>query len=301
MTVSASSVEEALAAYDKNKNLSDFNLEDVNFAKVGRDLVGVNLDRADIYRGQFQGLDLTKASLCEAHARRVNFTRSKLISADLRGADLRGSDMSYADLTNADLRGCSIKGLLFTNASVKGMRIDRHALRSLGPENGGLTDADLIDLKIDDDSVRLMVGFSGLFAVTHVVSVLIFLLPYLVYGYRLYISSVGDICSAAEVLCIPLRSAMWEYVQTGGGRHDVDCFGLLIFFLLIIYSVFRISLAIKAQRLSVTERASGIPQRFVLKGYWRYSFYGCQLLAPINLIMVLVRTYELMGLNVPVA
>lgn len=300
MTASVSSVEEALVAYDTNKDLSGFNLEDANFAAVGRDLIGVNLDRADIYRGQFQGLDLSGACLNEAHARRVDFTRTKLISADLREADLRGSDMSHADLTNADMRGCKVKGLVLNNANVKGMRIDRHALRSLGSGNGGLTDADLIDLKIEDDSVRLMVGFSGLFAFTHVVSVLLFLLPYLLHGYKLYVSSLDDACGLVGAVCETLRSAMWEYVLTGGGRHEVDYLGLIIFVLLLAFSVFRISLAIKAQILTVKERASGIPQRFYLEGYWRIAFYGCQILAPINLLMVLTRTYQLMGLNVPV-
>ena len=72
-----------------------------------------------------------------------------------------------------------------------------------------------------------------------------------------------------------------------------------IFILLLFYNVFRMSLVYKARSLELAERASGMPRQFVLSGYWKLAYYGCQVLVWVNFLLVLVHAYKLLDMKVP--
>lgn len=268
-------------------------LRDAQLDRIG--LPGAILDDKDLRRINLQEADLTGASLKGVVAVRGTFTKATLISADLRHADLQGAAFNSADLTRADLRGCKLSPETnFTNAVVTGMVIDLHALRSLGAQRGGLTDGAIGTMVIHDDRVKITQGFGGFWSVLHLLAVVVFLLPYVVFGVRSYVGAQLRPCDDG---CIALRQAVWQYILTGGSPQ-IDVLGLVIFALLAAYNVFRVALVYKVQSIRLVESASGMPQAFTLNGWWWLAYHGCQVLVWINLALVAWHSFELMATRV---
>ena len=86
----------------------------------GADLRGasarnVNLARALLRFGLFEGSDLSYGVFTEADLTGADLSQTQLVGANLRGAalagaDLRQSDLSYADLTGADISDARLDG-----------------------------------------------------------------------------------------------------------------------------------------------------------------------------------------------
>ena len=100
---------------------------------ASQDLIGLNLQKAELAGGifhqaklakvNFQGANLSnadfgRASLNRANLRDANLGRAYLSYADLEGADLRGADLSYAYLNHANLKGANLCGANLTNAKI---------------------------------------------------------------------------------------------------------------------------------------------------------------------------------------
>jgi serine/threonine-protein kinase len=100
---------------------------------ASQDLIGLNLQKAELSGGifhqaklakvNFQGANLSnadfgRASLNRANLRDANLGRAYLSYADLEGADLRGADLSYAYLNHANLKGANLCGANLTNAKI---------------------------------------------------------------------------------------------------------------------------------------------------------------------------------------
>ncbi len=100
---------------------------------ASQDLIGLNLQKAELSGGifhqaklakvNFQGADLSnadfgRASLTRANLRDAKLGRAYLSYADLEGADLRGADLSYAYLNHANLKGANLCGANLTNAKI---------------------------------------------------------------------------------------------------------------------------------------------------------------------------------------
>ena len=286
--------EELERLYRGNADLRTLNLRDGAFDRIV--LPKARLDGADLRRANFQAADLSGASLMGVEAVRASFTQAKLAGADLRGADLTDASLLSADLTAADLRGVSFSPYSnLKGAKVGGAKIDRQALRRLGPLRGGLTDGDIASMEVHDDLVKLTTGFGGFWSTLHLLAASIFLLPYLAFLVRRYIEAQLLPCTD----CVPLRETLWQYIVTGGRAGGTDCFALVIFGLLLAYNIFRTSLVYKAQSLRLAEAASGIAKVYVLDGYWRIAYYGCQVLVWFNLALVLLHAYQF--LDTPVS
>jgi len=73
----------------------------------GADLKDANLNRSDLQQGHFENTNLRDAQLTGA-----NFSDATLTDADLNGAVLIGSNLHNADLTRADLRGADLSGVV---------------------------------------------------------------------------------------------------------------------------------------------------------------------------------------------
>lgn len=281
--------------YGQNKDLRSLCLRDGKYASI--QLAGARLDGMNLRRTVLQDANLNNSQLVDVVAVRAILTAAKLNNADLRNADLRDAQLLSADLTGADVRGASftpetnLKGAL-----VQGLKIDRRALRMLGDSHGGLTAADLAALDVHDDQVKLTTSFGGFWSLVHLIAVTVFLLPYLAFAVRRYVAA--QIVPCEPPMCTTLRQAIWNYIVTGGQGTQTDWLALGIFSLLLLYSVFRVSLVYKSRSLSLAEAAVGLPRQFVLRGYWWVAYYGCQFLFLLNLFLVLIHAYHLLDTQV---
>ncbi len=255
------------------------------------------LDGADLRRANFQEANLSGASLIGANAARAIFTKANLTGAILTNANFRDAVLNAAILTGADARGCSFSpGTNLKDATVTGLKVDRRALRMLGPAHAGLTDADLAALKVDDDQAKLTTHFGGFWSTLHLLALSIFLLPYLVFAVRSYVA-------AAIVPCVPpacrsLRWALWDYIATGGSGSELDWVAITLFVLILLYNISRAMLVFKAKSLALAENAAGIPQQFVLRRQWWLAYQLCTWLVWVNAALVLV--HALRFLDTPV-
>lgn len=111
-----------LMAYLKGRR--DFASQDLvglNLQKA--ELIGVIFHQAKLTKVNLQGADLSnadfgRASLNRANLRDANLGRAYLSYADLEGADLRGADLSYAYLNHANLKGANLCGANLTSAKI---------------------------------------------------------------------------------------------------------------------------------------------------------------------------------------
>ena len=283
--------------YAKNKDLRSLNYRDGNYQ--GAILKRALLDDVDLSRSVFQDAKLNDASLRNVRAKRANF-----VKADLSGADLRDGDWSETDFTSANLEGADVRGCTFTpetqlqGAHVKGMRVDRHSLRMLGDRQGGLTSADVATLDIEDDQAKLIISFGGFWTTLHVLAVAIFITPYLVFGVKRFLAAQITPCVPTSD-CVPLRNAIWEHIESGGVPGQTDCLALVLFSLLLLYNVFRVSLVYKARALELAEHAWKTPIKFDLRGYWYLAYYACQILVWLNLGLALLHAYQFLSTPVP--
>jgi hypothetical protein len=285
-----------LTQFASNTDLRGLNLVDGQYTKLV--LPGALLDGVELFRTVLQEADLSNASVRGVHA-----VRAICVSANFRGADLTDgnwahADLSYADLRDADLRGCNLSPQTnLKGAQVSGMRIDLQSLRMLGAQRGGLTEGDLATLEISDDQTKLTASFGGFWTTLHVLAFTLFLLPYVIFCIHRYIASWLTNCQVHE--CVPLRQALGHYIVTGGAGDEIDWLALILFFLLLAYNAFRISLVYKARALGLNERASGIRRNFHLAGYWRWAYEGVHILIWINLTLAMVHIYHFLAIPVP--
>lgn len=289
--VSAASREELIASYEKGFDLRGLCLRDGKYDSV--QIQKSRLDAMDLSRTVFQDVNLSGASLVGAIAKRAIFTNANLSDANLSKADFRDADLNFANLTRADVRGCTFTpDTNLRGATVTRLKIDRRALRMLGAIHGGLTDADLAEIDIHDDQIRVATAFGGIWGLFHLVAVSVFLLPYIGFLISRYVAAQMRQCEFPN--CVSLREAFWMFIVTGGKGEETDWIGIVIFGLLLFYSVFRVSLVFKSNKLSLIESASGIPRQFVLSGYWWIAYHGSRVLVWVNLCLILIHAYILL-------
>ena len=167
---SAASREELIASYEKGFDLRGLCLRDGKYDSV--QIPKSRLDAMDLSRTVFQDVNLSGASLVGAIAKRAIFTNANLSDANLSKADFRDADLNFANLTRADVRGCTFTpDTNLRGATVTRLKIDRRALRMLGAIHGGLTDADLAEIDIHDDQIRVATAFGGIWGLFHLFAV----------------------------------------------------------------------------------------------------------------------------------
>ena len=99
-----------------------------------KEIVGVYLQKAELYRANFRGANLSKANLQEAELDGANLQESNLDGANLQeasldGTNLQGAELYLANLQEADLWGANLReaNLSRTNlqgANLRGARFD---------------------------------------------------------------------------------------------------------------------------------------------------------------------------------
>src|SRR6266404_3019744 len=256
--------DEVLASYRHNRDLRSVRLTDGHYD--GLSLPGAQLAGARLFRTTLQDSDLTGADLRRVFALRAVCINSRFRNANLSESDWRDADLSHADLEFADLRGCILTaGTCLKDAKVSGAKIDSRSLKMLGVQRGGLTEADVAKMVVTDDQARLATSFGGFWTTLHLVALALFISPYLIFGVRRYVTAQLVTCLPHD--CISLRGALWEYIVTGGRGSARDWLSITLFFLLVFYNVFRVSLVYKTRALELAERASGIRRHFTLTGY----------------------------------
>jgi hypothetical protein len=83
-------------------------------------LQGVQLERAELRRGNFSSADLRNAVLKKSSLEDSDFQFANLRSADLGGSSLAGSNFSDSDLSGATFTGADMDGLTLDRAGLRG-------------------------------------------------------------------------------------------------------------------------------------------------------------------------------------
>ncbi len=161
-------------------NLSELDLSHLQLKNI--DLQNVNLTGANL-----ADTDLGHANLTLAILKKANLSLAYLFSANLHQADLRAANLPNGTLVSADLSGADISAAKMLGAKIdsttnlRGITcyrsiVDRSTAEYL--QASGTTVGQLMDLTIVDDLATLRGEFSGIWGAIHVISILVFLLPY---------------------------------------------------------------------------------------------------------------------------
>jgi hypothetical protein len=219
--------EEVLASYTGNRDLRSLRLIDGHYDRLS--LPEALLAGAQLFRTILQDSDLTGADLRQVCARRAVCINTTFKNANLSESDWTDADLSHADLESADLRGCILTpGTSLKDAKVAGAKIDSRSLKMLGDKRGGLTEADVAKMIVTDDQTRLATSFGGFWTTLHLVALTLFISPYLIFGIRRYVTAQFVTCLPKD--CISLRSALWDYIITGGNGSARDRISITLFF-----------------------------------------------------------------------
>ena len=93
------------------------------FDLVGADLDHANLARVDLHDANLSGADLRGANLQNANLVYARLPSSILLGANLRRADLRKADLLSADLRSAILESADLRGAVLTYAVLIGTKV----------------------------------------------------------------------------------------------------------------------------------------------------------------------------------
>lgn len=167
---------------------------------ISSDLSMVELEKALLHKAAFTSCTFYKTSfrdaqLCEAtfnslfvvdglSFRRADCALVTFKYAKLCGTDFANSKLVYATFDTCDLRGAIFSGSGLAKARFVSARFDhstklsglesatdcemsRYAIACLGPEYGGLTEGNRMDMKIVDHVAEMRLRFSGVFGLIH--------------------------------------------------------------------------------------------------------------------------------------
>jgi len=287
-------IEEIYARYERDRDLRTLKLRDGQYD--GIEIPGALLSGVDLRRSNFQDSDLSGAELTCVRATRALFTKADLSGADLRSSNFTDAQFNAATLDSADFRGCTLSpDTNLKDASVKKLKMDRRTLSMLGASRGGMTDAALAQLEIDDDRAKLTTHFGGFWTRLHLMAVVIFALPFVLFVLRKIAGAAFAPCTQD---CTSLGSALLRYMLTGGNEASANFTAISIAVLLLIYNVLRGTLVYKEHSLALADKARGIPQDFQLTGYWWLAYRGTQALFWVNLTLLLTHIYQLFSIQV---
>jgi len=112
--------------YLEGADLIGANLEgaDIRFAYLeGADLTEANLERAYLEKVNLVGANLERANLRGAHLEEVNLKETKLKGADLREAHLEKANLKEVDLVGAPLMTTHLEGAILFGAHLEGANL----------------------------------------------------------------------------------------------------------------------------------------------------------------------------------
>lgn len=244
--------------------LNDVDLTESSSANayiVGAELKRARFARANIQNTDFGGCNLTEANFTDTTLMKCNLSNTILKDAFLYKTDAQGTHFDRADLSNANvigsvltdtsLSGADLLGLQINSTTimhsvrdVTGCKIDRYALEYLRSQKG-LTDGMVMDMEVQDDLAILRSQFGGFWGTIHLVSIIIFLAPYIWFistlrsmaEFNLQVSTaVGELKEGADVpdwlssqssnheySTITILNALERYIWSGGVDWAGEC------------------------------------------------------------------------------
>lgn len=201
--------------------------------------------------------------------------------ADLRGAYLHGADLCGANLKGTDLRRVEVNA--DTNFEKVSMTarciIEMYTLECLGPDYGGLTTAQRMDMVIKDDAADLMFEFTGWRRWAHLIAMAAFLAPYILYllNAKLY-STIGYKTGFPfqETDTPSIWSGLWSYFLHGGldASKPVNLWIVASAAVMLLYNLIRFALLKKSADLEHRKFITSLPQKFSLSDAFIPIFYG---------------------------
>jgi uncharacterized protein YjbI with pentapeptide repeats len=316
-------------------NLAGFSFSNLNFA--GCAFFGCELSSAD-----FAGCELRDAvfgpskekptslrsasftsvkaqnAIFKADAKGANFTNAKLAGAIFDGAILRGTHFNGASLGGASLIDAVVNShTQFKDVeNVNRTKLRRYTLACLGPEFGGLTEGNRMDMHIVDDVATLRSEFGGVWAILHFAAMIVFIAPYVWFLLRGY--SVATFTPAKGALTMPLGIALLRYIVTGGVNWQTSWspnpWSLVPFAAYAVYNVARGLLLWKTKRLETQEHVTRLPAKFSLaddvtiggKGVkltfkWNWVYQAVRWLLYFAIASVLANSFHFLSILIPVS
>jgi hypothetical protein len=89
-----------------------------------KEIVGVYLQKAELYRANFREANLSEANLQEAELDGANLQEAELERANLQEASLYGTNLQGAELYLANLQEADLEGANLQGANLHGARFD---------------------------------------------------------------------------------------------------------------------------------------------------------------------------------
>jgi Pentapeptide repeats (8 copies) len=122
-------------------NLAEAKLRRANLS--GADLKAANLSGANLYGANLSGANLSGANLIVAIFGETNLEAADLTRVNLGSADLRGANLGWANLSDAKLKAADL-----TRANLRGANLRGADLQFVSLVEADLTDADLTGCRI---------------------------------------------------------------------------------------------------------------------------------------------------------
>jgi len=247
--------------------------------------MNVQFSHAIVMRSNFSRLDfsgsITRARLeavafNECRIRRVSFGNALLKNVDFSAAALYGSDFELAELLECDLQGVVVDQTtqMSTVVNIQNTKIDRFTLLTLIGQ-GVLSEGQRMVMDIHDGVAKLRLAFGGFYRWLHLVALMVFLAPYV---WFVVFHHVRAHFAEAGGPSMPLASALWRYILTGGrswaAPAPIAWGPVLLFAAALIYNLIRFLMLWKTASLEHKEQVTTLPQRWSLRDHpvWNVLF-----------------------------
>jgi len=295
-----------------NINLSNTNLSNCLISKVkfencnfiGSDLSGSILEHCIFNKTLFsehayiiRGL-MANDKLTESKVKELKNNTCKFFGTVAYDTEFTICGMSYCDLTKFSFD----ESIVFNRVGVLGTKISGKQLASL-KNLGGLTSSRLGEMTVVDDYLKLRNTFSGLQNTVHLISLFIFLVPYLSFLTIQWLrANFGENYSGHEN-SISIMESLARYIISGGEtwrEFDINLFSLVIFIFAFSINALRLALFIKTKILEHHRNITGFYHEFILSGIWKILYKLYQKLASIGILLVIVNTLLFLFLPIPI-
>lgn len=269
---------------------------DFSFAKFeGADLREATLDGANMSRAIFStGIlaAIKPAKECQWEVEGVRILRP---AARLDRAILDNAMFDGAMLVAVDLSGVGVNHKTsFAGADVRLAKFEKLQLEKM-KDKGGLQAGQLLDTIIIDPVAELRYHYSGFWQWVHLLALLAFLAPYLVFLGKSYLKARFLPHSEESVTIL---SALCEYMYTGGtGQGPTWSFVAALFS--IGYNVLRAVMLLKTKTLEHQQICTGLPAKFSLTGRWGTAFKVGKVLFWVNVAVVAMHGLHFLMQRIP--
>ncbi len=224
-------------------------------------------DSIDLSNASFRNAKITSCLFSYQNLRDVDMTDTIQLGVNYQETDLGGAIFSLSRLEHCDFRGVYFdSGTRFERLrSLFKTKLNRDSLSWLDSNHGGLTPA-MKSMTIDGDEYSVLKKeFSGYRKTLHILSIIAFLVPYLLFGLLLWVRAIGN---EVQDNFIPLYSAVFRYAlnDSDTGWYDgwkPNAFRCLTVLVYCSYAVVRMVLIQRLTKLEQEEKDNG----------YRASFY----------------------------